>query len=149
MKNWKVIIVFVGVVVILLAIFSISSVKQIPLPSVSTPQSYSLQEKSQEKVSLVIDYGDGKVYNYDIPFTEGINVFQVLQTATAGNGIDLKYEEYSGLGALVTQIGPSKGGEGRNYWQFWVNGKYATTGATSHIVQPGDIIEWKFTNGQQ
>jgi len=100
--------------------------------------------------SVMLDYGDGDVATYgDLTVGGNENLMQLMQDVTGDNHITFLYKDYSGLGALITQIGGKKNGDGSRYWQYWVNNKMAAVGASSYIVQPGDVIEWKFAPSKQ
>ncbi len=105
--------------------------------------------EAQVSTRLSIDFGDGRVKTFEVK-PAGENLFQIMKEISSEERIKLGYETYSGLGELITEIGDKKNGaEDNKYWQFWINGFYAQVGASSYIVQPGDVIEWKFTNAEQ
>jgi len=53
------------------------------------------------------------------------------------------------LGIFIESInGVPEGVAKDKWWQFWVNNQYSNVGASAYTVNPGDIIEWKFTKGQ-
>lgn len=97
--------------------------------------------------ALVLDFGDGRVEKFEaINFVEGDSLFEFMKKTLPERNIKIAYENYSGLGALIAEIGGRKNGENGKYWQYWVNGNYAQVGASSYLLHPGDIIEWKFTD---
>lgn len=104
-----------------------------------------------ESIALRIDFGDGTIEQNDelkiTNYEEGETLWLIMQRELAKKGIALEYDNYGGeFGVLITQIGDKKNGEGGRYWQYFVNGKYATTGASTYRVKAGDVIEWRFTN---
>ncbi|HBT81540.1 TPA: hypothetical protein DEB04_02350 [Candidatus Giovannonibacteria bacterium] len=106
-------------------------------------------EQTVSQASFEIDFGDGRTEAIEIEVDGTKNLFQVMKEVLTEQEIEFSYESYSGLGELITKIGDKKNGEGGNYWQFWINGNYSMVGASSYIVKPADIIEWKFTDEQQ
>lgn len=105
-----------------------------------------------EKASLIVDYGNGKVETYnDLVVKSGETVFDILEKTTENHKVDLKYKDYGGnLGAFVESIGGiGKDPFGKKWWQYWVNNKYSQVGASTYKVVSGDIIEFKFTEGQK
>lgn len=109
-------------------------------------------QNQTEKASLMVDYGNGKVETYnDIVVKSGETVFDVLKKATENRKVDLKYKDYGGdLGIFVESIGGiGKDPFGKKWWQYWVNNKYSQVGASTYKVVSGDIIEFKFTEGQK
>lgn len=109
-------------------------------------------QNQTEKASLMVDYGNGKVETYnDIVVKSGETVFSVLKKATESRKVDLKYKDYGGnLGVFVESIGGTgKDPFGKKWWQYWVNNTYSQVGASTYKVESGDIIEFKFTEGQK
>jgi len=104
-----------------------------------------------ETASLMIDYGDGtlEVYN-DLPVLEETKVFDLLSLASENN-FEIKTRDYgAGLGVFIdsiNNIGPDP--TGKKWWQYWVNNEYAKEGVSTRKVFPGDIIEFKFIEGQK
>lgn len=52
------------------------------------------------------------------------------------------YRNYSGLGALVTEIN-GRASTGEYVWILHVNGEKSATGISSTRIRSGDVIEWK------
>ena len=109
-------------------------------------QNVSLQN---EKVSVMFDYGNGKinVYTGNIE-KENETLFELTKDIAEKNKLALEYKEFSGLGVLIEKIGTEKNGTDKKYWQYWANNEYAKVGADMYKVKSGDIIEWKFVNQQ-
>lgn len=100
---------------------------------------------SEARIS--IDAGDGSPLAGNIAASGA--VLDVTRSFAEKNGLALETKTYPGMGTLVTRIGESKNGAGGAYWQYWVNGNYATVSADNATVRPGDQIEWKFSNSEQ
>ena len=81
-------------------------------------------------------------------YQDGESLFAVLERIMAQNSIAFKYKNYGGeLGVFIIQIGDKKNGDdGNKFWQYTVNGVYASVGASHYTVQQGDVISWYFTN---
>lgn len=114
-----------------------------------SPVRQNIKTESQKLARISIDSGDGRIETLEIESNGKRSLLQIMKERFAEEGIELFYESYSGLGEFVTQIGDKKGGANGKYWQYWVNGSYAQVGASLYVVNPGDIIEWKFTNERQ
>jgi len=99
--------------------------------------------------TLVVFDGTKNIVNGAVPVAATSTVFLVVQTAAANAGLAFNYKAYPGTGILITEIGDKINGAGGAYWQYWVNGVYATEGADHTAVHAGDRIEWKFTASQQ
>lgn len=116
----------------------------------SSDNSSADKETLVNTFSLMIDYGDGKISNFEtVPFIEGETLFSALQRQLKEKNITFIFKEYTGLGSLVTRIGDKENGRDDRYWQYWVNGKYALLGADVYVIKSGDVIEWKFTKSQE
>jgi hypothetical protein len=151
MKN-NTFVKYVGGFVIIAVVFllGISVGKGYSVPQTIPVTTNDIQNQSST-VSIMIDYGSGKVHAYTgIVVPAGASVFDVLQAATTAKKIDLKYKDYGGdMGIFIESIdGVGKDPTGRKWWQFWVNNAYSQVGAGSYKVQSGDTIEFKFIQGQ-
>ncbi len=101
-----------------------------------------------QEVSLMLDYGDGKVSIFTAALNANETLFDFTKRLTDQNKLSFVYKDYKDLGMLVQEIGSHKNSP-RAYWQYWVNNKYAQVGASTYVVKAGDIIEWKLIKGQQ
>ncbi len=99
--------------------------------------------------TLVVFDGTKNIVNSAVPVAATSTVFSVVKAAAANTGLAFDYKVYPGTGILITEIGDKINGAGGAYWQYWVNGAYATEGADHATVHAGDRIEWKFTASQQ
>lgn len=64
--------------------------------------------------------------------------------ALASNGkLAFTGRDYPGLGFFVDSINGTKNAGGMN-WFLYVNGVSATEGASSAVVNSGDVIEWRY-----
>jgi len=61
----------------------------------------------------------------------------------------LRVKEYSGLGALVENIGELHNGTDNKYWQYTVNGVMPQIGTDKFTLSSGDHIKWSFTTSSQ
>lgn len=95
---------------------------------------------------LVIDYGGGMVEKLSpAEFKLGENLFDFTKNELTAKNIVFEFEEYKGLGKMVTKIGDKKNNAKDGYWQYWINGEYASVGAADYLLKPGDKIEWRFS----
>ena len=101
-------------------------------------------------VSVMLDYNNGTISTYsNLQIAENETLFQLMQHIAAQHNIPFAYKNYSGLGALITQIGADTNGTGGRYWQYLVNNTLSSVGASSYIPRTNDVIEWKFITTQQ
>lgn len=108
------------------------------------------QQQKKQVVTIIINDGSLTKRYEDISYTQGMNVFDALKQVTSNEGIDLKYQDYGGsMGVFIEGIGGLENNYSKNlYWQYWVNGLFATIGASSYTLKSGDSIEWKYTQQQ-
>ncbi len=142
---------YIGRLVIIAAVFllGISVGRGYKAPDT---KAISQNQTQATTANLMVDYGNGKVGTYnDLVITNGATVFDVLKQAADKNKIDLKYKDYGGeLGVFIDSIGGvGKDPSGKSWWQYWVNDKYSQIGASTYKIQKGDVVEFKFIQGQQ
>ncbi len=101
-------------------------------------------------VNLKLDFGDGNIKAFDdIKLEEGKTVFDLLKKVTQENNLEFSFKEYPGLGVFVESIdGISNDAKINTWWQYWVNGEYAQTGASIYKLKNNDLIEWKYVKNQ-
>jgi hypothetical protein len=141
-------VVIVAMVVVLMMPNPALKPASSPKLLVVAPASSSVSTSTASAMLVVYD-GTKDILDSEVPVSGTSTVFSVLQSATASLGIALAYQDYPGMGYLIKKVGDKVNGTGGAYWQYWVNGKYAQEGADHTPVQPGDTIDWKFTNSQQ
>lgn len=97
----------------------------------------------------MLDFGNSEIKSFtSLDFTKNQNVFDLLKQITGQNNIELLYKDYGGdLGIFIESIGGIKNNND-SYWQYWVNNQYSTKGVSSYVIQPNDVIEFKFIKGQ-
>jgi hypothetical protein len=119
-----------------------------PTQIVSSDASITVSDSAPEgTASLMIDYGDGRVRVYpDITVAPGETMIGFLQKQTAKAGLAFKTKEFQGLGVMVETIADKTNGDQNKYWQYWVNNVSIPYAASTYIVKPGDVVEWKFLN---
>jgi hypothetical protein len=96
----------------------------------------------QEKISLTIDFGDGRPKNFDaIAWRSGITVAEAMKAAS---GMTVA-QKGSGQSAFVTSIDgvQNQGADAKN-WMYKINGKVADRSFAVYELKPGDRILWTF-----
>ncbi|MCX6785183.1 MAG: DUF4430 domain-containing protein [Candidatus Komeilibacteria bacterium] len=101
-------------------------------------------EQSTAPVSAIvkINFAD-KQLDYPVRVAAPATVLTALQ---AIKDLPVETKDYGQLGVLITKIGDVANGQEGKYWQYWLNGVYATVGAGQQAIKTNDIIQWKFTN---
>ncbi|MFW9888935.1 MAG: DUF4430 domain-containing protein [Candidatus Thorarchaeota archaeon] len=96
---------------------------------------------SANGISLHIDYGNGTTDTYD--GVAGSNALEATES------VAVVLADWTGNLAFVYSInGVSSKEETGRWWQYWVNGDYASVAANLYVVQDNDLIIWKFIDSQ-
>lgn len=108
------------------------------------------ETEAQKNQTFLIIKSDDNTLNlkFKINYKNNDNktLWQIMKDIFTKNGINVAYQDYGGdLGIFITEIEGKKNGENGNYWQYFINGKYANIGVSNYILKQGDIIEWRFT----
>ncbi len=109
-----------------------------------------IEVEEEIEVSLLLDFSEGNVKNLDnVRLIEEKTAFDLLKKATEENNLELSFKESPGLGVFVESIdNVANDFENNKWWQYWVNGEYAQVGASNFILKDGDLVEWKYVEGQ-
>ncbi len=95
-----------------------------------------------DDISLEIDYGNSSTRI--IQNLSGPNVLNITQSIAE---VELYYDVWGY--AFVTGIdGISSNSNNEMYWQYWVNGAYASSASNVFILQDGDVVSWRFVSSQ-
>lgn len=115
--------------------------------SVSPPATASTVEEvevSMISVTLRIVPIGASSTTYAITIANNATVYEVMQQAKA-QGFTFKDKNFPGIGRYVTQIaGVQEDKHAGVYWSLYLNGAYASVGASSARVHDGDMVTWKF-----
>ncbi len=109
------------------------------------------QNIQDNTVSVMLDYSGDIIRVFDdIAIDNDETLFEILGTLTEKNNIEFDYKDYGGsMGVFLTSINNvSSEKEADHWWQYWVNNQYSSVGVSSYIVQPGDVILFKFMSSQ-
>lgn len=123
-----------------------SSQTQETTQTIETPEVkniISTQTLTQKiKITTKINAGR-KAGNYVIDYISDENAFELLKRITDN---DIEYTDWGGdLGIFVDCIGGICRTNGYEYfWSFYINGRLSEVGASGYIIQPNDVIEWKY-----
>ncbi|MHA1754476.1 MAG: DUF4430 domain-containing protein [Candidatus Odinarchaeia archaeon] len=91
-------------------------------------------------INIGINYGNGTIswYNNTLAPKNTTALSATILVAIVNYTIHPVY------GAYVTGINGVEG-DSNHYWAFYINGEYASVGASSYIVLNGDTITWVYT----
>lgn len=100
-------------------------------------------ENIADKISLIINSGEGAVRNFDTELREKITAFDLLKMETEKAGINLRTKSYD-MGIMIEAIGDKENGESGKYWLYYVNGEMPQVAADKKELKAGDKVEFKF-----
>jgi len=103
-----------------------------------------LKGSQGEKISYLIDKGNGQINSYPITSLENSTVFSLLEELADRENFKIEFTTYPDMGVFVESIDKVKNGTNNKYWQYWVNGELPMIAADKKEVGKGDRVEWKF-----
>jgi hypothetical protein len=113
----------------------------------STQQS----KKTDTQVQISVD-NTLIVYDsiYKTAYSEDSSVYDMMKKARHETNFDFTGRDYGGnLGYFVDSIsGQEHSAKDEKYWIYYINGQKAKVGISNYIIQPNDIIEWKYENSK-
>jgi hypothetical protein len=106
------------------------------LSKVSPVQANSTTIIAAEGITLTIDFGNGTIREYS-----NLNGSTVLDVTSSVLDVDV---QWFGTLAYVRGI-EGLVGEGKNGWQYWVNGQFASVAVNQYVLHNNDTILWKYS----
>lgn len=170
MKRYPIAIV-AGVTAILIFVLLGSNAQRAEAPSggISSPQSANeiVQEEApsaEESVALPRQEADvqagssaesaeGAILKigereFALDLDAGRNAYDFMEALRSEGKLAFESRPFSGLGYFIVSIDGVRNDEiGGTYWTLYKNGKRSNVGASSLILEAGDIIEWRFERG--
>lgn len=100
-----------------------------------------------DKVELIPE--DGWILKpVTVPLEEGESVFDLLRRVTRDNKIHMEYSQAPMYGSAyiegIYNLYELDCGEGSG-WMYSVNGWYPNYGCSGYALEPGDVVEWRYT----
>lgn len=112
-------------------------------PAVVAPA--TLPRTATSSVALLADFGPRRIVSLSAVPLPDETLGEFMERVLVAEHIPLRFQTYGDLGRLVAAIGEYTNGTEGRYWQYWVNGAYATVGADAYRPRPGDTVQWRFT----
>lgn len=101
----------------------------------------------ERDVSIMVDTGFELLGFPKLSVNEGDTVWSLLDRLAADREeLSVSSTDYGDLGILIESINSYQNGADKKYWQYWVDNEYADVAANRYLVNPGDVIMWKFTS---
>ncbi len=133
MKNYKLIIFFLIVALILAAIyFKLNPRKVLNLPFLN-----------RKPVKLSIDFGENRQRFFEGPFAPNLTLYDVIRQSSVAGNFAVFYQELPDSSIIVSSIDNSYK-ETRGRWVFLLNNKEIQKPINKQFLAPGDIIESHF-----
>ncbi len=96
----------------------------------------------EQKVNLVIDFGNKEIKNFDLNLEANSSAFSVLKTATEKENIKLQVKQYD-FGVFVEKIGDFES-TAKKSWIYYINSESGQIAADQQKLKNGDKVEWKY-----
>lgn len=82
---------------------------------------------------------------YELTLAKNNTVQQAMNLLSQKTNFTFSGKQYATLGFFVDEINGLKNNPKTNqYWIYYINGQSANVGVSSYIIQPNDIITWKY-----
>ena len=115
-------------------------------PKSQTPKEYPISniqypDKTQNASNETQTQSQLQITNYKLQITTTSTVYDAMKQSK----LDFKTKTFAGLGEFVEEIGGLKNDpQDGKYWIYFINGETAKLGISTQIVEPNDLIEWKY-----
>ncbi len=110
-----------------------------------TDDSEIFVEDAKELIAVTLErYYTG--YDEDsFEIEEGSTVYEAMLWMQENRGLQIEGTQYGNLGFFVESIGGIENDKrGGKYWIYYINGAKAQMGISQYVIQPNDIITWKY-----
>ncbi len=104
--------------------------------------------KQQDEILTSFQFQSDQVSFYPYDWRQDLSVLEATKEVALANDLTFDSKDYGAMGVLITKIGDKENGQDNNYWQFWVNKEQPQIAADKYLLQPKDILEWKFTQSE-
>lgn len=113
-----------------------------PLLSPTSPQTSSPSNQKEQTAQIVLNFGDA-IATYSAALQPSLSALSALTQVASASGRQVSVKTYS-FGSLVESIDTYANTADRA-WIYFVNNQAASVGADAYIIQPADLIEWRYT----
>ena len=137
-KSWKTLIPLFLLLISLMAGSCKQEQKQQPVDS-------EVPEVIDQQFSLSVNWGDSTDLFSDLPYTQGMTVYEAMEVADelSGDHFSVEYASFPGMGKFVEAInGVAQQPDDKIYWQYCVDDTMATKGVEDYELKPGQQIQW-------
>ncbi|PLX24673.1 hypothetical protein C0580_04495 [Candidatus Parcubacteria bacterium] len=105
---------------------------------------------SGDVINLVFSFDNDEPIQLEYPYSISSpgNLFVVTKNIAQEQNWAFNFENYDGLGVLITQIGEKENGQDQKYWQYTVNGITPLVSVDNFYPKANDTIEWVFRESE-
>lgn len=97
----------------------------------------------QDFLDIKIVFSDGKEVSFKSEFKEGESLVKIFRRTLDREGLNLETKNFGGsMGEFVHSINGFKNTKD-NWWQYWVNDRYAKVGISNYFPKKQDKIVFK------
>ena len=96
-----------------------------------------------QEATLIIDNAID-YQSLSLAISASTTAFDLLLQASQQLNLDVESKSYDDLGIFIEAIGEQKNGQDNKYWLYYINGEMPMIASDKYLVQPGDLIEFKF-----
>ena len=111
-------------------------------PASPAQQSLPVESEVQQTAQVVLNFGD-EIATHTATLEPELSALSALLQVASSSGRQVEVKSYS-FGTLVESIDGYANSTDKA-WIYFVNNAAASVGADSYLVQPNDLIEWRYT----
>lgn len=105
-------------------------------------QTSSSSDQIEQTAQVVLNFGD-VIATYSATLQPSLSALSALSQVASASGRTVSIKTYS-FGSLVESI-DGFANSADKAWIYFVNNQAASVGADAYLVQPADLIEWRYT----
>lgn len=145
MKRRKIIGLILLIVAAVLSTFFL--VPESPKPTEVNP---SATAPAEEKINVTFKIvAPEKTQELTVAVSPKSTVYDAMEVLNQEKKLVVVFKTFAGMGAMVETIdGVANDTAANKFWLYYINGQSAQVGISSYVLQPKDVIEWKYEVSQ-
>lgn len=141
MKKNLIIIILLVIAIIVIGYGSARSLLPLKIGANNSTTSI-LEQPVEENIPVFLTIGDEK---YQAEIKSNSTAYDLMKMLQTTQNLKFNAKEYEGMGVLVEEINGIKNDlENNKFWIYYINDAAAQEGISTYILQPNDVISWKF-----
>jgi len=135
-----------GVFALLLAIFLLGIGLSVSIAQDRTVGTIGKNSNVLPKVKAHLFIQD---VEYEIFVTQGSTAYDLLEIAAKQYGLRFEGRDFMGLGFFVEELdGVAENPREQMHWIYYINNEKAKVGVSSYVIQPNDVIQWRYEKSE-